>query len=228
MDTARRAAFDTARKRSAARQRAERQWQDLRNPGRASAERGRADEGTKGAGSRYAAERRADTRAESEARRKRWRRRSFDLVWRDHMPLDHDGSEAKRAEFLDALESVVERFAGAAGDAPSGAPSGASGGAPGGGASVGRASGTAASGGGEGGSRSWSLEMAELEELMGVNNVEVLRVELQDAAHRASKHRERSRWLEGETKLAESKAAMWRGATPSTASDRMQAMEREC
>ena len=63
--------------------------------------------------------------------------------------------------------------------------------------------------------------------LLTLTNREVLRVELQDATHRESRHRERARWLEGELALAEQKASMWKGATPSTEFDRLQAMERE-
>ena len=63
--------------------------------------------------------------------------------------------------------------------------------------------------------------------LLRSKNREVLRAELGDARHRGRLHRERSRWLEGELGLAEGKAGMWRGATPASEADRVQAMERE-
>ena len=70
-------------------------------------------------------------------------------------------------------------------------------------------------------------EKAELMALLGLRNREVLRAELGDARHRGSRHRERVRWLESELDQAERKAELWRGATPASESDRLQAMERE-
>ena len=196
MDSQRRAAWDASRKRSSARERAQRQWQDINNA--ASARSGAA--GERPAGSRWSAERRSgDSREESEARRRSWRKAAFENVWREYMPLDHQAAEGERAAFLSALEAVVQRFATGAASTPS-APSAAA---------------------------SSDVESTELASLLKLSNREVLRVELQDATHRESKHRERARWLEGELLVAEKKAAMWHGATPATEFDRVQAMERE-
>lgn len=75
---------------------------------------------------------------------------------------------------------------------------------------------------------SWErIEAEELQTLESITVREVLEVEMQDARHRKLKHRERVRWLEAELDLAEKRAAMWKGATPSSEADRIQAMERE-
>ena len=67
-------------------------------------------------------------------------------------------------------------------------------------------------------------ETEELKELEATSNREVLQAELADAKHRSSKHRERAQWLEGQLKLTEEKAAIWRGATPASKADRIMMM----
>jgi len=199
MDGGRRAAWETSRKRSSARERAQRQWQDINR--KASGGSGSGSAGQRPAGSRWDAERAStDAREEAEARRRSWRKSAFENVWRENMPLDHNAAEYDRAAFVRALEEIVGRFSGGDGAARTTAVSNAA---------------------------SSDVESAELRELLQLTNREVLRVELQDATHRESKHRDRARWLEGELALAEQKASMWRGATPSTEYDRVQAMERE-
>merc|ERR1711871_244496 len=70
-------------------------------------------------------------------------------------------------------------------------------------------------------------EASETAELIELTNSEVLRCELNDARHRSRKHRERVTWLEGELDSAKRRAAMWRGASPGTESERVEALERE-
>jgi curved DNA-binding protein CbpA len=70
-------------------------------------------------------------------------------------------------------------------------------------------------------------EASETEMLREVRVREVVEAELQDARHRSLKHRERITWLEAQLAQAENKAAMWKGAAPSSEADRVQAMERE-
>lgn len=198
LDTGRRSAWDTARKRSTARERANRQWDDI---GRRSRWRDGGSASERPAGSRYDAERQADTREQSESRRERWRQMAFDGVYREHMPIDFVNAEAKRVAFAANMEVAVQAFV--------------------------RDGGASASGTSGGGAQSSQAEEEELRQILKTSNREVLRAELQDARHRASKHRERARWLEGEAALAAKKAAMWRGATPASQADRVQAMERE-
>ena len=198
MDGGQRAVWDARQKKASARERASRKWDDISRG--ASSRAGRS--GERPAGSRWDAERSgAAAREESEARRRSWRKSAFETVWRENMPLDHVAAESDRTAFVGALEEVVQRFA--VGDrAPSSAQRSAY-------------------------PSSSSIEAEELRALLALTNREVLRVELQDATHRESRHRERARWLEGELALAEQKAALWKGATPSTRFDRLQAMERE-
>ena len=129
------------------------------------------------------------------------------------MPLDFVNREDRRVDFVAWLEAATLTFVRDSGQAR------ASGSARGGADSPSSVDARA--------SASTKFEEEELRSLLGLRNQEVLRAELQDARHRASKHRERARWLEGELKLAEHKASMWRGATPASAADRIQAMERE-
>ena len=201
MDSSRRAEWDTARKRSSARARANRAWDDIN--GKSSRWRGDGDASERPAGSRWDAERRADTREESDARRTRWREMVFEQVWRDHMPLDHKGMEARRIPFIAALETTVQAFVRdeSASDTTT----------------YGSAFATMTS----------EEEASELKKLLQLTNREVLRAELQDATHRASRHRDRARWLESELAQAEHKASIWRGATPASEADRVQAMQRE-
>jgi len=198
MDQAKRAAWDTRRKRSSARERAQRQWED-----------GGRDRGAgRPAGSRWQAERRgADSREQSERRRKSWRKNAFESIWRENMPLDSVANEAQRAAFIQALEDVVLHYA-----------STGTGGTR-------RTSATDAESSKY--ASSSNVEANELQAILAGANLEVLRVELQDATHREAKHRDRARWLEGELEMAERKAEMWRGAAPSTQSDRVQSLERE-
>lgn len=155
---------------------------------------------------------------------------AFEDIWREHMPLDHDGarSAAGRTAFVSTLEVAVQRFVRGEGgppppppstQAPSQAPSQAG---PPGQAATERESASS-----RGGGIGPDPEAAETAELVRLTNREVLRSELADARHRTLKHRERARWLEAELELANKKAAMWRGATPGSESERMQSLERE-
>jgi len=60
-----------------------------------------------------------------------------------------------------------------------------------------------------------------------ISNREVLTDEIADVRHRESLHRSRARHLDQELLRAERRAEQWRGAVPSTQTDRIQAMERE-
>ena len=63
--------------------------------------------------------------------------------------------------------------------------------------------------------------------LTGISNREVLTTELEDLRLTQSLLRQRMRSLEQQAERAEAKAAMWRGATPASEADRVQAMQRE-
>jgi len=207
MDDSRRSLFETSRKRSSARERANAQWEAATSGSRWGPDA--ASPKQRPAGSRREAE--AQTKEESEKRRERWREIQFDTIFREHMPLEYSASSAQRAAFLAAMETAVQSFVRREGSAPSsGARAETRGGAWSGGRDVG------------------SLEEeAELMELLKLRNREVLRAELGDAKHRSSKHRERVRWLENELQAATQKAEIWKGATPASEADRVQAMERE-
>lgn len=211
IDTSKRGAYESQRKRQSARSRAQAQWDSVNK--RASS--GGSAQGAAGsaaserpAGSRREAE--ARSREDSERRRERWRGVNFEEIWREHMPLSYAVSEAQRAAFVASLEVAVQSFVRKQG---------------------GGESGTAASEP-DGGSRaadhsSTQSEAEEVAEICRSSNREVLRAELADAKHRATKHRERARWLEAELALSSKKASMWRGATPGTETDRVNAMSRE-
>ena len=203
MDESRAATFETQRKRSSARSRAQRQWDDMYS-GSGSRGSQSASYTDRPAGSRREAEQR--TREESEKRRRRWREMAFEEVWREHMPLDYEAtrSQFQRVDFVAALEVAVQAF-------------------------VRERKGTSTSAQARDSSSraDEDPEQPETEELLKLNNREVLRSELSDARHRSAKHRDRVRWLESELNLANKKAEMWRGAAPATESDRIQALERE-
>ena len=212
MDHSSRAAWENSRRKTSARERANRAWNDM-NKGTASRGGGARE---RPAGSRRTAEQR--TQKDSDERRQRWREMAFEQVWREHMPLAHATEEGRRAAFLAAMEVAVQSFVRDGGSASGGSASGGS--ASGGSASSPAAADVSTSG-------SMRSDAEELREILKEDNIEVLRGELQDAQHRITKHRERVRWLEGELALAENKAAMWHGATPGSESERVNFMERE-
>ena len=112
MDTTRTADFETQRKRSNARSRAQRQWDDLYRDSATAGSRSRAysTRSERPAGSRAEAE--AKTRAESEKRRRRWREMSFEEIFREHMPLESEPlrSPFQRVDFVAAMEVAVQAF----------------------------------------------------------------------------------------------------------------------
>lgn len=193
MDESKRGAYETQRKRSNARERAERQWNDVSRRGWSSSSSS-STASERPAGSRREAE--AASKEESERRRQRWREMAFEDIWRDHMPLDYDASRAAagRVAFVSALEVTVQAFVRGKGQQQpqeqqqqhadrGGVASGVS--------------------------PDRDPEAAETAELIKLTNREVLRSELADARHRTLKHRERVRWLEAELELANKKAAMY-------------------
>ena len=200
MDESKRGAYETQRKRSSARSRAEAAWENMNKRASYSS----PPPPPRPAGSRREAE--ARTREESEKRRMRWREIQYEEIFREHMPLDYSASSADRAAFVAELELAVQRFtrreATTEGFSNAGATRSSS---------------------------SYSAEelSEELSQILKLTNREVLRAELTDAKHRSQRHRERARWLEGELLMAQNKAAGWRGATPSTEGDRVMFMQRE-
>ena len=150
---------------------------------------------------------------ESERRRMRWREMSFEETFRENMPLGYAASPAERAAFVAAMETAVRTFVRDRRDAAEPSDGAAS--------SEGERASSAPP------RSAADSEAAELMALLKLSNREVLRIELSDARHRGTKHRERARWLEDNLRLAENKAEIWRGATPASEADRVQAMERE-
>ncbi|KAL1527275.1 hypothetical protein AB1Y20_015950 [Prymnesium parvum] len=189
-------------------ERARRAWEEVE---RRAWGRDAASASERPAGSRREAEARA--RGASEARRRRWRERLLSEMWREHMPLGFDGSEALRSVFVARVEAVVDELA-AGGGRPE--------------AEKKREGAAAASAVAAAAYESWAdAEAREARELESIRVREVLEVEMQDARHRLLKHRERIRWLEANVAQAEKRAEMWRGATPASEADRVLAMERE-
>ena len=70
-------------------------------------------------------------------------------------------------------------------------------------------------------------EQSEEARLRACSNREVLTAEQADLRLHLALLRQRMRSLEEQSERAEAKAAMWRGASPSSEADRMQAMQRE-
>ena len=203
-DASKRGSYETQRKRSSARTRAQAAWEDL-NRKASGGGSGYTSASERPAGSRREAEAKTpETREQSERRRQRWREIQFEEVFREHMPLEYGGGASERIAFAAALEVAVQSF-------------------------VRKEGGKSAADEGAAASDASSTEEdgAELMTILRLSNLEVLRVELSDARHRSQRHRERARWLEGELALSEKKAAMWRGATPGSESERVQAMKRE-
>ena len=199
MDETKRGSAERRARTSSARERANAKWDEMnRRAGYSSSSSAR----DRPAGSRRQAEK--ATREQSERRRMRWREIAFEDMWRNHMPLGYEERriESQRAAFIASLEVAVQAFA--RGERQSGAQTGQQ----------------------QQGQR-LDPEAAETAELVEIDNREVLRSELADARHRRLKHNERVRYLEAELKLAEEKAAMWRGATPGSESERTQCLERE-
>ena len=116
-DDVKRSAYETQRKRSSAKSRAQRAWDDLnrRASSSSSSSSSGSSWGAKGAtaedrpaGSRREAE--ARTREESDRRRQRWREIAFEEIFREHMPLDYSVSSPARAAFVAELEVAVQTF----------------------------------------------------------------------------------------------------------------------
>lgn len=158
-----------------------------------------------GEGATSARSRPAGSRADAEAaspeatdrRRARWRQVSFDEIWSEQMPFGFVADQARRQAFADGMEATVRSFSGGA-----------------------RATGVEVD---------LEEEQAQSEEarLTAISNREVLTTELEDLRLTQSLLRQRMRSLEQQAERAEAKASMWRGATPASEADRVQAMQRE-
>ena len=154
-----------------------------------------------GEGAKSARSRPAGSRADAEAaspeatdrRRARWRQVSFDEIWREQMPFGFVADQARRQAFADAMEATVRSFSGGA-----------------------RATGVEVD-------REEMQAQSEEARLSAISNREVLTTELEDLRLTQSLLRQRMRSLEQQAERAEAKAAMWRGATPASEADRVQA-----
>eukprot|EP00320_Phaeocystis_rex_P000458 CAMPEP_0119077316 /NCGR_PEP_ID=MMETSP1178-20130426/94384_1 /TAXON_ID=33656 /ORGANISM="unid sp, Strain CCMP2000" /LENGTH=309 /DNA_ID=CAMNT_0007059667 /DNA_START=42 /DNA_END=967 /DNA_ORIENTATION=+ len=139
----------------------------------------------------------AATPEATDRRRARWRQVSFEEIWREQMPFGFVADEARRGAFLDAMEATVRSFTGGA-----------------------RATGV------EYDSKEQKTSSEEAR-LRACSNREVLTAELEDLQLSLQLTRQRMRSLEHQAERAEAKAAMWRGASPASEADRVQAMQRE-
>jgi curved DNA-binding protein CbpA len=226
-DNSKRSSFETRRKRSSARARAQRQWEDVvgnhnkggRRPRRTGSSTATSnyrsssgDGSSASAQARAASRRRASERVreaepvpkrrseDSERRRRRGREESFEEILRARMPREYEPASAQhRDAFVAAMERAVQAFV--------------------------ESSSSSRVGGGR------DPEASETAELERLANCDILHCELGDARHRSRKHRERVRWLERELESATKRSGMWRSlrtnASSFIAADDVEALQSE-